>query len=185
LPTFIQITIPENIADDDNFSCVMSVDGTHCPIDEPSHQYMSKDPAYFSHKLNHAGLSYEIGLSLTEMRIVWVCGPFPAAMSDVTIFRTKMIHHIPDGKYVIADKGYRGEPKVISYSNPDDEDHINLYKRRARARHETINSKIKTFRILSVQFRHRVEFHGPVFTAVCVICQYKLEVGGILFPIIE
>jgi DDE superfamily endonuclease len=140
----------------------MSVDGTHCPIFEPQHENLAMDPSFYSHKLNRAGLSYEIALSLTESRIVWVNGPYPAATSDITIFRHRLIHNIPEGKKLIADQGYRGEPNFITTPNELDDAEIHYYKTRARSRHETINAKIKVFRCLSQHFRHSIEFHGVV-----------------------
>jgi hypothetical protein len=161
----------------------MSVDGTHCPIQEPKHPVYSKNPAYYSHKNNHAGLGYEIALSLIEDRIVWVSGPHPAGTPDITVFRNGLIAHIPMGKKIVGDKGYRGEPNYISTPNQLDSNHIKLYKRRACAQHETINSRIKSFRCLSEQFHHSHAFHGKVFEAVCIIVQYQLENGSYLFPV--
>jgi DDE superfamily endonuclease len=183
---FPQITFPEHFLETDEtrgWDCVMSVDGTHCEIQEPKHATLSKDPSYYSHKLNHAGLSYEVALSISEDRIVWVNGPFPAATSDITIFRNGLKHHIPHGKRCVADKGYRGEPNYISTPNIDDGELINWYKTRARSRQESINCKIKFFRCMAQEFRHSIEFHGCAFDAICVIVQYQLENGSTLFDI--
>ena len=62
----------------------ISVDGTHCPIFE----LRPFSPRYFSHKLNRAGMSYEIGFSLRSSDIVWVNGGFPAGKyNDIKIAR--------------------------------------------------------------------------------------------------
>lgn len=178
-----KIFFPENFGNIVGFDCIMSVDGTHCAIREPKHPVYSKDPAYYSHKSNHAGLNYEIALSLIEDRIVWVSGPHPAGTPDIQVFRSGLIAHIPNGKKIVGDKGYRGEPQYISTPNAIDNDQVKLYKSRARARHETINSRIKSFKCLSERFHHSSEFHGKVFGAICVITQYQLDNGSFLFPV--
>jgi hypothetical protein len=76
-----QIVWPENwTTGSDNITdntFIISVDGTHCAIDEPKHAVLSQDPAYFSHKMNRVALAYEVALSLFENRVVSVNGPFP------------------------------------------------------------------------------------------------------------
>ncbi len=65
--------------------CYCSVDGTDCPINEPS-PYSS---TWYSHKLNSAGLRYDIAVSTRKARIVSVSGPCPASShSDPKILRT-------------------------------------------------------------------------------------------------
>jgi DDE superfamily endonuclease len=163
----------------------MSVDGTHCPIFEPNHPTLSVDPRYYSHKFNRAGLSYEIALSLVEDRIVWVSGPYPAGTNDITIFRRGLLHHIPNGKRVIADRGYMGEPDYVSTPNNYDDEIVKGFKSRARSRQESINAKIKVFRCLTQCFRHSIEFHGSAFDAICVIVQYQLENGSDLMHLVD
>ena len=143
----------------------------------------SKDPAYYSHKSNHAGLNYEIAVSLTQSRIVWVSGPHPAGTGDLEVFRNGLKALIPEGSRVIADKGYRGE-QCISTPNDLDEAHIRRYKSRARARHETVNGRIKNFKAVSQRFHHSRAVHGPVFEAVCVVVQYQFDTGVELFQIV-
>ena len=59
-----------------------------------------------------------------------------------------------------------------------------LFKQsRARARHETFNSKIKNFAYLDNRFRHGMDKHKMCFEALCVIAQYQLENGSPLFDI--
>lgn len=69
---------------------MISVDGTHCPIQEPTkgHKY-SKNPRYYSHKFNSAGLAYEVAVFIFTNNIVWINGPFPAGLGDDTIFAEK------------------------------------------------------------------------------------------------
>lgn len=84
---------------------------------------------------------------------------------------------------MIGDNGYIGEPEYLSTPNDLDTDEIVAFKRRARARQETINKRIKEFRILSERFRHDIKKHKMVFEAICVMVQYDLECERPLFEI--
>jgi hypothetical protein len=161
------------------------VDGVHCRINEPKHPTMSKNPAYYSHKFESAGLNYELGISVFENKLVWMKGPFKAGTPDITVFREKgLMDKIPVGKKVIADKGYRGEKeRTTSVPNSHDSKELGKFKSRARARHETFNGRIKNFLCLDVRFRHGVKNHRSVFEAICVIVQYQLENGSPLFEV--
>ena len=50
-----QIIWPDNNNDE---TYILSVDGTHCKIQEPKHPTLSRDPAYFSHKHHGPALNY-------------------------------------------------------------------------------------------------------------------------------
>jgi DDE superfamily endonuclease len=128
-------------------SWLLSVDGTHCRVREPRSQ---PDKNWYSHKHQKPCVAYELGVHLTESKLVWINGPFKAGDSDLVIFRKPdgLKSKIPDNKLVIGDKGYCGEG-VVSTPNPRDNAEVNQCKRRARARHETFNGKIKNFSILS------------------------------------
>jgi hypothetical protein len=58
---------------DDNFGddiWVITVDGTHCWIQEPQHPTWLQDRKFYLRKYNKAGLNYELGISLWESRLV-------------------------------------------------------------------------------------------------------------------
>jgi DDE superfamily endonuclease len=160
----------------------MSVDGTHCRINEPRKTPSAK---WYSHKFKGPGLTYEIGVGLFESKIVWINGPFPAGESDLHVYQKMggLKYNIPENKWVIADNGYQGEA-TISAPNPLDTDAVKLFKKRARARHETINSRVKNFAILEQRFRHAINKHHVVFEAVAVIIQYEMDNGYKLFDIL-
>ena len=158
----------------------LSVDGTHCPIQEPQ----PYDKKWFSSKLNGPGVNYEIGLKIYKSELLWVNGPFPCGeLNDIKTFRLKGLKDkIPIGKRVIADKGYRGEPDLISTENKDfDERELAEFKERVTSRHESFNKRIKVFRCLTTPCRHGVDFHGMLFRACCVIICYEMENGSPLF----
>ena len=124
-------------------------------------------------------------MSVYDNALVWFNGPFKAAQHDISIFCSEngLKHQIPEGKRVIADRGYasKRDAKVLSTPNSNDPVEVRKLKSRARARLESFNEKIKNFRVLSECFRHTLDDHKLVFEAVCVICQYQQENGLPLF----
>ena len=85
---------------------ILSVDGVHCPINEPRKKPNAK---WFSHKFNKPGLAYEIAVSVYSSDVVWVQGPFPAGTSDLSIFKRLgkgLKHKLPLGTKAIADRAY-------------------------------------------------------------------------------
>ncbi len=74
----------------DNFGggiWVLTVDGTHCWIQEPQHRTWSQDSRYYSHKYGKAGLNYELGISLSESKLIWMNGPFVAGGNDKSVLK--------------------------------------------------------------------------------------------------
>jgi hypothetical protein len=130
-------------------------------------------------------LTYELGISIYSNQLVWVNGPFPAGVPDISVFRKEggLKSQIPHGKKIIADEGYPGEDQIISLRNPFDSIATKTLKKRAKARHETFNGRLKSFRILDERFRQRVPKHKAVFEACCVLVQYELEHGHPLFDV--
>lgn len=162
---------------------LITVDGVHCQINEPIHPVYSKNPAYYSHKFNNPALTYELGVHIFENKLVWISERSPASTHDITVYRSNLKGKIPAGKRVIADNAYRKESNTVSAPNSQDADELRKFKSRARARHETLNGRLKFFKCLSERFRHGVEKHQVCFEAVCVIVQYQMENGSPLFDV--
>jgi DDE superfamily endonuclease len=179
-PVFPNVNNNNRQAIDEWFWCV-SVDGTHCRIEEPRNR---PEKNWYSHKHHKPCVAYEIAIDLQESRIIWVSGPHFAGDTDLVIFRKEggLKDHIPDGFKAIGDKGYIGEDKV-SINNELDPLPVKIFKRIARARHEDVSGRIKRFDILSDRFRHGVNKHKTAFEAVCVLVQYTLENGHPLHTI--
>ena len=165
---------------------IVSVDGVHCKINEPRSQPSS---GWFSKKSNGAGLTYELGVAVYHNKIVWVNGPFPAGQNDITVFRKPdgLLSKIPPNCRAIGDEGYRGEPSKVSTRNQFNSVELKQFQSRVRARHETVNARLKTFGVLSQTFRSkgvtRQDKHKSVFEACCVLVQYELDNGGQLFKV--
>ena len=165
----------------DGFIATISVDGTDFLVNEP----FPFDRGFYSHKLKHAAFRYEVGICLMTGWIVHIYGPFPAGhWPDKTIFRHCLKHHLQQNEKVIADKGYRNEPKCLT---PNDTLDPVVVRRMsiARARHEGINGMFKNFFILKHQFRHPRQKHGSVFGAITVITQMIIEQGGGTYQLIN
>lgn len=179
------IVWPGECKDDNGPVFVVTVDGTHCPINEPKHPTLSKNKEYYSHKFNMAGLSYELGLHPYKNQLVWMAGPFPAGHSDLKIFRERGLKDFLKTwkKMGIADNGYRGEAKYLSVSSPFDSTEVREFKARCKCRQETFNSRVKRFNALSTCFHHGIAKHKVVMEAVCVICQVELENGAPLYDV--
>ena len=116
---------------------------------------------------------------------VWINGPFKASESDITIHQEGLRQLIPEGRFVVADKAYQGEPATISYPNELDDNRVAAIKRRIRARQETFFSRMKAFQVLRQPFRHKpvMEKHKACFIAMAVLVQCGIENGSPLFHI--
>ena len=151
------------------------MDGTDFRIQEPSP--FSKE--WYSHKFKGPGLRYEIGVSVATGRIVSFHGPFPCgSFPDIKIFRLGMKTKLLPGEQALADSGYRGDSKVCT-----DADATSVYHRKkmsnARARHETINGRLKTWGCLKQTFRHHRSKHHIVFKAVLTLVQTSMNQGSL------
>ena len=165
---------------------VITVDGIHCWINEPRHPEWSQDSRYFSHKYGKAGLVYELGIAISESRLVWMRGPCPAGESDRRVFRT---HGLKDKlqaikKMGIADNGYTGYPELLSTPNDAlDSRGVKKFKSRALKRHENFNNLLKQFNCLDGRFRHREDKFKTCFESCAVISQYKVELTLPLYDV--
>ena len=165
---------------------LLSVDGTHCRINDPTHPEFSQDSKYFSHKWNHAALNYELGVSLFESKILWINGPFPAGTNDNKVFADyglkEKLREL--GMKAVADKGYNGHPEQCSTFNAYDSEPVKMLKARAQMRHEQVNGIIHEFQSMDDCFRHGEEKHKICFEAVCVITQYRMDHGEQLYDVL-
>lgn len=169
---------------DGHSNCLMSVDGSDFRA------CLSFWPGYYSHKFNSSGLRYEVALCIQTGWIVWINGPYPAGKwPDITIYRHRLKNHLLENEVVEADKGYRGDSTTVC---PDDCLTFGEWqlKFHVRARHETVNKRMKDFKVLSDRFRHKVNRHDLsrhelCFTAVAIITQIHISTFEPLFSIHE
>ena len=147
------------------------MDGTDFRIQEP----IPFDRKWYSHKFSGAGLRYEVGVCIQTGHIVWANGPYEAgAWSDRRISLDKIVYELDDEEMVLADGGYNDDYEFFETpTGHNDEDQ--RMKKVARARHETINGKLKTWGILKQCFRHNLNKHWMVFAAAIHITQLLIE----------
>ncbi|CAB9496793.1 expressed unknown protein [Seminavis robusta] len=157
-----------------NRSCKITVDGTDCPINQPTPFCKS----WFSHKFEGPGLRYEVGVCIQTGDIVWINGPFRCgAWPDLKIFKRDLVHQLAPHEFVEADGGYlhprvRTPNKFVSWSDKRAKDD-------ARHRHEGINSMLKSFGVLNFWFRHDLWLHKHCFGACAVVTQLGIDDGSI------
>ena len=93
------------------------------------------------------------------------------------------------GKRLIADKGYNDEPELISTPNNFDHHQLKTFKKQARARQETLNRRMKRFKVLNERFHHKtendMEFHQQVLFSCLVICQFEIKSFSPLIEVLE
>lgn len=162
---------------------------------------------WYSHKHNGPGVSYEVCVDTIKNRIVWTNGPFPAATHDITIFRggrkkdgeenwkrTSLYHKVPEGKRLVGDSGYAGEPDKISITLAGHSPETKELFARFKSRGETLFRGYKSLNICGGDaFRHkgkqgggaqeRLAVHKLVFDAITVVMQYNMENGRGLFDV--
>jgi IS5 family transposase len=158
---------------------IISVDGTDVPIREPRDPTKKKNPKWFSKKLKRAGLGYELALHLFEDQIVHA-STHAASIHDIKKARKKLVPKIPEGKRVIADRGYFSKELMHIFATPNaqDSEKVKTFKKDARARQETLNSRLSQYGCIDQIFRHGVEKHEVCFMACLVMTQYAIEDTG-------
>jgi len=118
-----------------------------------------------------------------------VNGPYPCGRwSDIKIFRDRMKLDLSRNERVEADNGYKGEDPE-SCKTPGgfcagiEKNHEE--RMRIRARHESVNGRMKNFKILQESYRHNLSNHGNVFRSIAVLVQLSIENGESLFGLDE
>ena len=162
--------------------CTMTVDGTDFRI--PQKGAATKGNAFASHKYaGKSALRYELGVDILAGNLVWIQGPYPAGKyTDIVIFNKVLRNFLEPGERVEADEGYCGHPDKIKCPGNDANPAENrAMQGRVRARHETLNGRLKNWGILSQVFRHHIMMHGDVFRACAVVTQLTIEDGEPLF----
>lgn len=154
----------------------ISIDGTDCRIKEP----IPFSKKWFSHKFKSAGLRYEVGVSIKLGHIVWVNGPFPCgSYPDGNSFNNGIKQYLDINENVISDKGYSSSACVTEHS-------INgntKFLKRILARHETVNKRIKQFKVVSNKFRHNKRLHSVCFHSAAQLTQKMIETSDPIFPL--
>jgi len=139
-----------------------------------------------SHKYaGKSALRYELGMSILGGDLVWIQGPYPTgAYTNITIFNKVLRNFLELGERVEADKGYVGHAdKTVCPTNAGNPPELKEMQGRVRARHETLNGRLKNWGILSQVFRpHHITLHGTAFRTCAVVTQITIaDCGESLF----
>lgn len=163
---------------DGTTSCLMSIDGTDCPVFEP----WPFDTKWYSQKFNGPGVKYEVGVNIKTGDICWINGPEVCSMNDATLFKRDLANLLAEDEGVECDAGYKGHDALKS-NNVNNSRLQRREKNVVRARHENVNAWLKMFNVLNVPFRHSkpreamMEKHEVCFKTIAVITQLKFEHG--------
>ena len=125
------------------------IDGTLIPIDR-----VAADRPFYSGKHRRHGMNLQV-ISAPDGEIVWVSGPLPGAVHDLTAARIWGIigELAAAGLIVLAGKGYHGagDPVLTPYrgrTKPASQKEANRAHARLRSPGERANAQLKTWRIL-------------------------------------
>lgn len=136
---------------------------------------------YFSHKFKAAALRYEIGIALRTGHIVWKFGGYPAgAYPDLKIARELYVHQVMQGELTLADAGYKDADYFILPYQTNAKGHKFIM-----SRHETVNKRIRQFKVLYNTFYHNIEKHQKCFYAVTNITALVIKIEEPLFSILN
>jgi hypothetical protein len=125
------------------------IDGTLIPIDR-----VAADRPFYSGKHRKHGMNLQV-IAGPDGEIVWVSGPLPGAVHDLTAARIWGIvkELAACGLVVLADKGYTGAGEHIrtpyrGRNKPASQKEANRAHARLRGPGERANAQLKTWRIL-------------------------------------
>lgn len=137
------------------------------------------DRSLFSHKTNHGGYRFQVATAFGTSTIVHISGGVPCgANPDLSMVRQALLPLLEPGERIAADEGYPGEFQIIVKLPATCAANCrhNWRLKQMGARHETVNKRLKEFRILSSgMFRGNHDSLAEVFQAVAQIVQVKLR----------
>lgn len=125
---------------------------------------MPFDKKWYSHKFHGPGIRYEIAINIKTGDIVSYHGPFPCGQfPDIKIFHSLLRKNLDPREYVIADRGYRGDIKVIMPDHSRGDRRKFKEQNIIRARHESVNGRLKSWGCMKQRYRHNRNKHHLVF----------------------
>ena len=158
---------------------LITVDFTDCVIEEP----FPFCGVYWSHKWGHPAFKYEVAVSICGGDIVWVSGPWPAAVSNKIIFENHLSLYLGDDEKAECDNGYRDLEKAVTPSAGKTHFH-KKQKSQARGRQENFNGQFKVFDLLSTRFRKNDPHkHYLVFNSIAILVQLSQDHGEQMYQV--
>lgn len=162
-----------------------TIDGVDFKTREKSTDEFNQDKKQFTYKHHHGGVKYELVIDAFESKIVSINGPFDGAVDDRAMYADRTMGRIPDGKLLVADRGYGRKDKKKypgwneKFSLPchTDSQRLANFKSRLRCRHEAVNGLLVNWAVLHKEFTHPHDKHVFAFEAVCVLVQMNMDHG--------
>jgi hypothetical protein len=150
-----------------------TVDGIHALVNE-SNEF---DSTLSSHNFGgQAALGYEVALSIWEPNIGHIIMVPLSGQGRRSHVKSKLEGMVPPGKLFTADKKYCDLPTKSLFEIGKTLPRLK-FKRRAPARHEALNSRIKQFGCMENCWRHDRAKHVVLFEFCVMVIQYKLDCG--------
>jgi hypothetical protein len=125
------------------------IDGTLIPVDR-----LAADRPFYSGKHKKHGMNLQV-IAAPDGEILWVSGPLPGAVHDLTAARIwGLVRELAAaGLIVLADKGYIGAGQHVltpyrGRNKPESQKAANRAHAKLRAPGERANAQLKTWRIL-------------------------------------
>lgn len=103
------------------------------------------------------------------------CGTYP----DLLLARQAYIHGVDEGELTLADKGYNDTKYFLLPNQSNCSQHKYIM-----SRHETVNKRLRQFKVLYVPFRHSLKKHTICFNAVANITELIIENEAALFSVV-
>lgn len=155
-----------------------------CSLDGVDFKILEQTPfnrRWFSHKFRGPGLRYEIALCIRTGHIVWKYGGYPCGeYPDLKLAREAYVFTVLPGELTMADKGYRDQTLFLLPTAANGRKHKQIM-----ARHETVNKRIRQFKILKDTFRNSIKKHPMIFHAVVNLTQLLIEYEEPLFQVLN
>jgi hypothetical protein len=137
---------------------------------------------YYSGKKQRHTLKYELAVHIETGDIVWMNGPFPGSMHDLTIARSGFVHQLLQNEQALGDKAYIGCDHFIAPCKPPrtpEQHRFNAILHRRRALIEQVNKRIKHYNVFRHDWRHDLSLHGIAFRVVVNIVAMCLMIQPI------
>ena len=83
---------------------------------------------------------------------------------------------------MVADRGCRGDPRICAPDDAHNKEHKYAMSV-LRARHETLNGRLKNWGCLRQIFRHDRNKHHMVLQTAVVVAQINISIGNPLFQV--
>ena len=151
LPLQTQIVFKSRLDAHDMLNdCTMTVDSMDFRI--PQKGVTTRGNAFTTNKYaRKSTLRYKLGVDILAGNLVWIQGSYPAGKyTDIKIFNKVLRKFLKPGERIKADEGNRGHPGKIKCPGNDMNPAENqVMQGRVRARHETLNRRLKNWGILS------------------------------------